>query len=388
MNKKISYTYMRKFKDTKKKRQRKGRATSTKKQRAGSTTEQDIVMARRLFGPPVEDFAIGTEINIRKNRITKLWSVTDPTGRSLANTMYTEISCVTNKLTALPTLPASLEDLDCGNNSLTQLPDLPNSLTELECYNNRLTQLPNLPNGLTRLYCSNNQLTQLPDLPNGLEDLECNNNRLTQLPNLPNGLTELNCDNNQLTQLPDLPNGLENLECNNNQLTQLPNLPNGLKYLDCRNNHLTQLPDLPNNLNYLLCDNNQLTQLPTLPNKLGKLRLSFDQAELLNNIEVNEKIKIIVVDSSSKMGIDKLGQHNKKWRELLNRGIKIEFKTPKSKSSLQDRTSFDIATMNRQQVEGSNANMNNAPDVMLGEIKSYLGGLHKRRRTKTKKYKK
>ena len=60
---------MRKFKDTKKKRQRKGRATSTKKQRAGSTTEQDIVMARRLFGPPVEDFAIGTEINIRKNKL-------------------------------------------------------------------------------------------------------------------------------------------------------------------------------------------------------------------------------------------------------------------------------------------------------------------------------
>ena len=379
---------MRKITDTKKKRQRKGRTTGTKKQRAGSTTEQDIVRARRLFGPPVEDFAIGTEINIRKNRITKLWSVTDPTGRSLANTMYTEISCVTNKLTELPTLPASLEDLDCGNNSLTQLPDLPNSLTELECNNNRLTQLPNLPNGLAELYCDNNQLTQLPNLPNSLEDLECNNNKLTQLPNLPNGLNYLNCNDNQLTQLPDLPNDLENLECSDNQLTQLPNLPNGLNYLACANNHLTQLPDLPNNLQYLLCDNNQLTQLPTLPNKLIKLRLSFDQAELLNNIEVNAKLTITVVDSTSKMEIDKFGQHNKKWRELLNRGIKIDFKTPTSKMRLQDRTSFDIATMKRNPVQGSSANMNNAPDVMLGEIKSYLGGLHKRRRTKTKKYKK
>ena len=129
-----------------------------------------------------------------------------------------------------------LTELRCIYNQLTQLPTLPPTLQYLSCCCNKLTQLPTLPPTLIKLYCSNNQLTQLPTLPLTLTMLLCCYNQLTQLPTLPSTLTDLLCYNNQLTQLPSLSLILEYLVCCNNQLKQLPTLPSTLAHLDCRNN--------------------------------------------------------------------------------------------------------------------------------------------------------
>ena len=129
-----------------------------------------------------------------------------------------------------------LRELQCIYNKLTQLPTLPATLEYLSCCHNQLTQLPTLPRTLKMLYCSNNQLTQLPTLPPTLTMLLCCYNQLKQMPNLQPTLTDLFCYNNQLSQLHSLPLTLKYLVCCNNQLKQLPTLPSTLLHLDCRNN--------------------------------------------------------------------------------------------------------------------------------------------------------
>ncbi len=188
----------------------------------------------------------------------------------------TNLSCSSNQLTTLPALPASLRNLTCYNNQLSTLPPLPALLTRLYCYVNPLTTLPNLPTSLTFLYCGSNQLTSLPTLPASLEQFYCDHNQLTALPTLPATLTYLGCYNNQLTSLPSLPASLIDIRCSSNQLTTLPNLPASLTSLDCYNNQLTALPTLPSSLMYLDCNSNQLTFLPAL-------RDTMDQLSIYNN---------------------------------------------------------------------------------------------------------
>ena len=183
-----------------------------------------------------------------------------------------DLDCYSNPLTSLPTLPASLTMLRCGlTKNLTSLPTLPASLTLLECYGNQLTSLPTLPASLTALKCSDNQLTSLPTLPASLKDLDCYSNQLTSLPTLPASLTELSCFENKLTRLPTLPASLTELSCGGNQLTSLPTLPASLTGLSCYENKLTRLPTLPASLTKLECIGNQLTSLPTLPASLTEL---------------------------------------------------------------------------------------------------------------------
>ena len=67
--------------------------------------------------------------------------------------------------------------LNYSNNRLTKLPQLPDSLQELHCYCNKLTELPKLPNSLQRLSCNNNKLKILPELPNSFHKLDCWDNQ-------------------------------------------------------------------------------------------------------------------------------------------------------------------------------------------------------------------
>lgn len=85
----------------------------------------------------------------------------------------TDLMCYENKLTSLPTLPATLEHLWCYDNQLTSLGTLPPNLKLLNCENNNLTSLPPLPSSLTHLYCSKNLLTSLLPLPKNLIVLHC-----------------------------------------------------------------------------------------------------------------------------------------------------------------------------------------------------------------------
>ena len=212
--------------------------------------------------------------------ISQNWLTALPT---LPNSIQ-ELYCSYNQLTSLPTLPISLQNLMCSNNQLTNLPTLPNSLTSLSCENNHLTNLPTLPNLLTILTCANNQLTSLPTLPNSCLILNCEGNLLTSLTTLPNLLQRLYCGANHLTSLPVLPNSLQRLNCSNNQLTSLPVLPPSITEFDCNTNLLTSLPTLPNAIPSLICHTNQLTRLPTLPSSLQSLICYKNQLTSLPNL--------------------------------------------------------------------------------------------------------
>ena len=162
----------------------------------------------------------------------------------------------------------NLKQLSCYSNNLTSLPTLPSGLTFLQCEQNKLTSLPTLPTGLKTLDCSSNQLTSLPTLPSGIESLSCGKNQFTTL-NITglNALAELDVDNNAL---------LTTLNCKNNSLTELSadNCP-VLKTVDCSNNKFVTLTI--SNLNALtslnLDDNASLTTLDCNKNSLTNLSI-------------------------------------------------------------------------------------------------------------------
>ena len=186
-----------------------------------------------------------------------------------------------NQLTILPSLPSTLLHLECWNNQLTSLPTLPSSLISLRVYDNQLTSLPPLPSTLIVLECNYNQITSLPTLPSTLIELDCSHNQLTSLPALNATLTGLRCGFNLLTSLPALPSTLIELNSSHNQLTSLPTLPFAFKYLNCEYNQLSFLPPINNSLNFLSCGNNQLTFLPPLPISLTELYCETNQLTTL-----------------------------------------------------------------------------------------------------------
>jgi len=131
--------------------------------------------------------------------------------------------------------------------------------------------------GLKILGCYANELTALPDLPAGLEELYCANNKLAALPaRLPAGLTHLSVSGNLLTALPALPAGLQILWCGNNQLAALPKLPSALTRLYCENNRLRSLDVRGVPLEYLECTYNEMVGVTDIKGFVGKLSMLFD----------------------------------------------------------------------------------------------------------------
>jgi Leucine-rich repeat (LRR) protein len=55
----------------------------------------------------------------------------------------------------------NLQKLSCDSNQLTYLPTLPQNLKYLSCYGNQLTSLPTLPQNLEELFCSNNLIYEI-----------------------------------------------------------------------------------------------------------------------------------------------------------------------------------------------------------------------------------
>jgi len=141
---------------------------------------------------------------------------------------------------------AGIEDLWVGIRGIESLAGIEHftSLKILGCYGNELTALPALPAGLEELYCANNKLTSLPALPAGLTHLSVSGNQLTALPDLPEGLQILWCGNNQLTELPQLPATLTRLYCENNQLTSIDVRGIPLEYIECKYNNMVGVTDI------------------------------------------------------------------------------------------------------------------------------------------------
>jgi len=84
-------------------------------------------------------------------------------------------------------VPSTLTILLCMNcPKLTTLPLLPPLLTYLSCRNCNLTELPApLPPTLRVLSCSGNRLTALPPMPSTIEELSCENNFFVEPASLP-----------------------------------------------------------------------------------------------------------------------------------------------------------------------------------------------------------
>lgn len=180
-------------------------------------------------------------------------------------TALTSLNCSNNALTALPTLPASLQMLTCSDNNLTALSALPSSCQGLYCANNDLTALPMLPAGLIALDCSYNPLTTPPTLPNGMMILICSGLGSALMPStLPSSLITLECSDNGLTSL-DVTGltSLWSLECSDNNLTELDLSGNTNMYsLNCSGNRLTELDvSSLSALGNLNCSGNRLTAL-------------------------------------------------------------------------------------------------------------------------------
>jgi hypothetical protein len=85
------------------------------------------------------------------------------------------------KLTKLTTTELTTTEL-----TATNLPLLPPRLTYLSCRNCNLTELPApLPPTLRVLSCSGNRLTALPPMPSTIEELSCENNFFVEPASLP-----------------------------------------------------------------------------------------------------------------------------------------------------------------------------------------------------------
>ncbi|MCX6208411.1 MAG: hypothetical protein NTZ59_02625 [Bacteroidetes bacterium] len=194
------------------------------------------------------------------------------------------LSCHTNNIIALPSLPPSLETLICYENNIVRIPFLPQKLKQLYCWSNNLNSLPKLPDSLNSLYCAFNNLTQLPTLPITLSNFTCNNNQLINLPLLPKKLKYFDCSNNLLTGLTILPDSLFTLYCSQNLLDTLPSLPNSLRNLQCGGNKIKVLQTLPTNLMELDCNENLINKLPFLRQGLQSLNCSKNFLSYLPNL--------------------------------------------------------------------------------------------------------
>jgi Leucine-rich repeat (LRR) protein len=198
------------------------------------------------------------------------------------------MGCGDNNLSILPDLPSSLQVLNCGNNLLDSLPPLPAALTSLTCLNNSITEFPPLPSNLISINCYSNGIHSLPTLPSGLQKLRCGNNYLDSLPNpLPSGLTELECEFNTIDTLPTLPSGLQLLYCGGNNIDSLPNpLPSGLTELKCNVNDISVLPPLPSGLMLLEFTHNNISSIPLIPAGLTRLDCSFNKLDFADIVPV------------------------------------------------------------------------------------------------------
>jgi Leucine-rich repeat (LRR) protein len=122
--------------------------------------------------------------------------------RRIANIKDNKLNICSLRITSLPDLPLSLQDLNCSHTLLTQLPSLPPRLMYLDCSFTHITKLPPLPSTLIQLYCCHTPITELPELPNELTYLKCSDTFIKRIPHLPSTLIMLFCKNEGIIDIP------------------------------------------------------------------------------------------------------------------------------------------------------------------------------------------
>lgn len=126
---------------------------------------------------------------------------------SLEHTQLRVLRVDKNKIKSIPEFPEMLEELRAENNRLVSLPQaIPAGMLRLYVRCNKLEGLPKMAHSqLEELFCGFNKLSALPQLPVSLEQLYCHDNRLRSLGVLHEGLQEVYCGYNKLDEHPHLP---------------------------------------------------------------------------------------------------------------------------------------------------------------------------------------
>lgn len=182
-------------------------------------------------------------------------------------------------------LPVSLSKLLCKACQLRKLGYLPSDMYMLNCSGNELYYLPQLcETRLNALFCGTNKLRALPKLPATLECLHCFHNYLNRLPKLPDVMTDLSCGNNAFRELPEIPNKMQNLYCAHNMLTRIPILPKSMVNFFCQGNQIRKIENLPPLLKRFSCEGNPIIDYGIIPPSVNYLNID---GEILVNERTN-----------------------------------------------------------------------------------------------------
>jgi Leucine-rich repeat (LRR) protein len=114
---------------------------------------------------------------------------------------------------------------------------------------------------LQTLDISNNKLTHIPKLPISIEELIVNDNNITNIDNdLPN-LKRLNAKNNKICKI-NYNRNIESMYINNNPISEITRLDK-IYYLDISNTNIDNLESLPS-LTYLDCSHTKIQHIPKM----------------------------------------------------------------------------------------------------------------------------
>lgn len=142
-----------------------------------------------------------------------------------------------------PKIKHTLQHIFAKDCDLDMLPDL-------NCFVSLLT-----------LDLSCNKLTVLPKLPETLEELIVNDNLITKITTLMPNLLRFNGDNNLISNM-TFSKSLERIHLKNNPISQIPQFEN-LYFLDISTTKINKLYSCPN-LKYLDISFTQITELPSM----------------------------------------------------------------------------------------------------------------------------
>lgn len=178
---------------------------------------------------------------------------------------------------------SNLVTVELSNNKLTSVPDLPKTIEELTITNNLIkTEDLYKYKHLKRLDISNNKLTSI-SVMKSLETLICADNNITEIKLYPK-LKKLSCERNNIYTI-DLSPNLEIIECNENKVTSIIGFLN-LKEIYCSNNNITNISGLPL-IDTLNCTKNKINSICYFPT-LKELVCDYN-----SSMEISQKYNII-----------------------------------------------------------------------------------------------
>jgi hypothetical protein len=155
----------------------------------------------------------------------------------------------------------------------------------------KLRKLPNLKcmTGLLTLDISCNKITELPELPLSIEELIVNDNRLTLINNNMPNLLRFNCDNNNIKQITFSPT-LQRIHVVKNPINEIPDLKE-LYYLDASSTQIKHIGSFPK-LKHLSVSSTKITTIKNLES-LEYLQCNSSDVKYISNIPKIQSIEMV-----------------------------------------------------------------------------------------------